>query len=554
VNLTPPNKSLSQPKTTESSTKNWFFGSLLPILIVLLGIGIIAAMGKSRPIRVDDDDGTPEARLAKLATVYASPVVPFDGNKYLDIDATGVVVPFRQVTLAAEVGGRVAFKSDACRIGKFVEAGELLFKLDATDYQLEVERLAALRDSEYAQQKELDQEVSNAQRSLELSEQDVELQEKELQRLEKLPAGFASATELDQARRMQLAASTQRLTIQNQLELLESRRTRILLGERLAATQLSQAKVNLNRTQITAPISGVIVSEMVEQSSYIQKGATLCLIHDTQQVEVSCNLRSDQLMLVLDHKQAMSPVDSTPRASAESYELPPTPVTVEYRVAGRDESVYRWQGKLSRYEGIGLTAQSRTVPIRITVDDPRRMQRSEQSTDNKTNSRSPPALLQGMFVDCKIHTSPHRPLILVPKLALRPGNQVWKFVDDPSIIASPKMDESNPTKKPADEKPKPTTATASKPTTLKINLEEWSAGTVRVISNLQTIRSIRWPDNAGDEYWVAVAHPELEFGSLTIVSPVANLIGDGTDKVRLQLSPPAEAMPEANRVKSGPNP
>ncbi len=109
----------------------------------------------------------------------------------------------------------------------FVEAGAVLFKLDETDYRLEVDRLAAMRDSEYAQQKELDQEVANAKRSLELADQDVALQEKELERLERLPAGFASATELDQARRLRLSAATQRLAIQNQLNTLDSRRTRI---------------------------------------------------------------------------------------------------------------------------------------------------------------------------------------------------------------------------------------------------------------------------------------------------------------------------------------
>ena len=169
---------------------------------------------------------------------------------------------------------------------------------------------------------------------------------------------------------MQLTASTQRLSIQNQFDLLETRRTRIKLAEQLAGTQLQQAKINLARTEITAPISGVIVAEMVEQASFIQKGATLCMIHDTQQVEVSCNLRSDQWMLILDQKDDAKKAETSP-ATSDSYELPPTPVTVEYRVGGREESLYQWQGIISRYEGIGVNSQSRTIPIRITIEHPR---------------------------------------------------------------------------------------------------------------------------------------------------------------------------------------
>ncbi len=218
------------------------------------------------------------------------------------------------------------FKSENCRIGRYVQKDELLFKLDATDYEMEVERLTAMRESEYAQQKELDQDVSNAQRLLELADQEVSLQEKELKRLEQLPGGFASASELDQSRRALLASSNQRLTVQNQLETLRTRRTRILLAERLAGTQLAMAKVNLARTEVRSPIAGVIVTEMVEQASFIQKGATLCVVDDTSRVEVSCDLRSDQLLLILDHQE--SPTDesaATRDLRSESYELPATP-------------------------------------------------------------------------------------------------------------------------------------------------------------------------------------------------------------------------------------
>ena len=185
-------KPTDNPPPSQSRLKTIVFGFLLPVAIGLLGLAVVMAMGKSKPKQIAIAGNDPESRLTRLSVVLAKPVESFDGIETLDIDVTGVVVPFRQVTLAAEISGRVAFKSDACRIGRFVDAGELLFRLDSTDYQLEVERLAAMRDSEYAQQRELDQEVANAQRSLELADQEVALQEKELQRLEKLPAGFAT--------------------------------------------------------------------------------------------------------------------------------------------------------------------------------------------------------------------------------------------------------------------------------------------------------------------------------------------------------------------------
>ena len=238
-------------------------------------------MGSQQPKQVATDGKDPASLMAKLSIVGVQSVKSYEGIASLDVNVMGTVVPYRQVTLGAEIAGRVKFKSDECRIGRYVHKGDVLFKIDPTDFQLEVDRLAAVRDAEYAQQKELDQELSNAQKSLLLAEEDYALQEKELTRLNSLPIGFASASEMDQARRLRITSASQRQTIQNQLQLLEAKRTRILLGERLAAAQLEQAKVNLDRTEVKSPISGVIITESVQEDSFVQKGATLCMIEDT---------------------------------------------------------------------------------------------------------------------------------------------------------------------------------------------------------------------------------------------------------------------------------
>jgi multidrug efflux pump subunit AcrA (membrane-fusion protein) len=491
---------------TESTIRSWLLGAVLPTLIVAIGVAIFMAMGKSQPKQIEQDD-SPRAKLMRRPIVEVSNGLDFPRGNKLDLDVSGIVVPYRQVSLAAEVAGRVVFKSENCRIGRVVEKDELLFKLDAADYNMEVERLTALRESEYAQQKELNQDVANAKRMLELADQEVELQEKELKRLEQLPSGFASATELDQARRTLLASSNQQLNIQNQLEMFDTRRTRILLAERLAATQLAMANVNLARTEIRSPIAGVIVSEMAEQASYVQKGANLCVIDDTSRVEVSCDLRSDQLLLILD--QIETEGTEIRDLASGSYELPATPVTIDFRVAGRDENVYQWEGFLSRYEGIGLDSKSRTVPVRVTVEEPRKAKLNGKPIGNQTLGGLP-ALVQGMFIDCHFHTVPKRPLMLVPKQALRPGNQIWVVNQDAEQIASDNSSESESSK------------------------AAWFGGKAEVFDEVRPLRTVRNPSPDGPEYWVIEARPEFSSQALYVVSPVAGLLGDGSDLVRFQ--------------------
>jgi multidrug efflux pump subunit AcrA (membrane-fusion protein) len=313
------------------------------------------------------------------------------------------------------------------------------------------------------------------------------------------------------------------------MQLLETRRNRLVLAEKLAAAQLQQAQVNLERTKVASPIDGVIVNEMVQEDSFVQKGASLCIISDTDRVEVSCNLRTDQLLLVLEQTQSKDKSAPSSRVlRSSSYELPTTPVTISYRVSGREETVYEWKGNLSRYEGIGLDAQTRTVPIRISVDNPREVSRNGKPIDEKSNGGLP-ALVSGMFVDISIHTQPLNSLILVPKLALKPGNQIWTFQKDSSIIANEDTEEGiSPVSEAA-----PVSSKASyKP---QINIDDWSAGRIRVESSVKVISLIKLPEDSKEEYWIAETREGLEPNTLTVVSPMATLIGDGTDKARYSL-------------------
>jgi len=510
-------------KPKPSLHASWFLGALLPLAVLVLGLGSFLLLGKQQPRQVIEDPSDPRVQLIKMPIVSIDTIRPFQGIETLDVRVSGTVVPYRQITLASEVAGRILYKSEECRIGRYVHEGDVLFRIDPKDYELDVERLTAMKESEYAQQRELDQELSNASRSLELANQELALLDKELARVESLPPGVVSATEVDQVRRQRITSTNQVLNIQNQLRLLETRRARIQLAEKLASAQLSQALVNLERAQVKAPISGVIVSESVQADSYVQKGTTLCLIEDTERVEVSCNLRTDQLLLILDQViDAKSTEPSARVLRASSYELPRTPVEISYRVSGRDDTVYQWTGHLSRYEGIGLDSQSRTVPVRITVDDPRHVRRNGQLLTEETNGGLP-ALVRGMFVEVGIQTKPKQSLVLIPKLAIKPGGQIWKFESDPTLLTTSAPFDVSPVSNNQSDSP-------------AIRVNEWDPGKLRVLTGVNTISLIRVPEAGNAEFWIAEASDELMPGTQTIVTPLANIIGDGNDKVRRSLA------------------
>jgi RND family efflux transporter MFP subunit len=211
----------------------------------------------------------------------------------------------------------------------------------------------------------------------------------------------ASDAEIDQGRRSVMAAENTLMTLRSQLE---------------------RANLDLSRTQIAAPIDGVVVSDSVEEGDFVRRGTALVTIEDTASVEVKCSLQTDELYWLWN--QAASNDRALANKSLQpDYEIPNAPAKVIYRLAGRG---YQWSGELARYEGIGLDETTRTVPCRVVVESPRqrvvRLSGSEVAPDQATG---PPALVRGMYVTVRIEADPRAKLLDIPEEAVRPGNKVW---------------------------------------------------------------------------------------------------------------------------------
>ena len=158
-------------------------------------------MGSIAPKARLADDQSPAGRLRRLPAAEVVKVLSLaEIEQPLELRVDGVVVPYREIELAAEVAGRIVRKSPTCETGSFVSKGEFLVEIDATDYRQEVERLTRMREQEYEELKEIDQEMANVKRMVELASDDVAIQAREVKRLEAMPAGFASEAELDRVK------------------------------------------------------------------------------------------------------------------------------------------------------------------------------------------------------------------------------------------------------------------------------------------------------------------------------------------------------------------
>lgn len=509
-------------------------GVVLPTATLVACVFIFRALGVTTPPERPEASNSRLAQMQRLAPAEVMPVLSLDAvGGVVDVAIEGEVVPYREIQLATEVAGTIVFKSPTVEAGNYVRKGDLLFRIDPTDYELELRRLEQEKKAEYESLREIDQEITNVEKLIEVAKQDEQLRDQEIQRLGRLPQGFASDTELDQAQQSRLQSLNTRIGFENQLALLKKRRIRQETAEQRVETQLELARKNLERTSITAPIDGVIFREDVEVNSFIQRGAVIVTLEDTSKAEVAANLRMDQLYWVLDQPH---PRDAGTGQDSRSYSLPPTPATIEYRINQRD-AVYAWEGTLERYDGIGVDSQSRMVPVRLVVDKPAKV-----AGDGALEKRlqGPKALVRGMFVRVILHVKPQTPLSLVPNLAVQPGNRIWKFQPDSSVLSIDSHAVATATDTPVLDKPASNEPAAkpAKPAAAAslFDLDAWSAGRLIVLNQITPIVSVELPDkkNQMEKYWICEASDgALQPGNLVVVSPLGGVAGDGTDLIRV---------------------
>jgi multidrug efflux pump subunit AcrA (membrane-fusion protein) len=410
---------MSDSRSKIHQAASFFLHWIAPLVVLGCAAWFFIAMGaREKPQRKK----APPRKSVPVEVVQAKPHL---GE--LDIHASGVAIPYREVELAARVGGEVIFKSDMLSPGRSVTEGEVLIRLDPRDYELDVARLqqeVAKADVDLAR---LKIEKENTERLLVISKELVRLKEKETARLGQLrQSNAASQSEIDLVQAAYLVAKQQATDNENSIRAFADQENSLKIARDLASLQLKRAELDLQRTTITAPFSGVIIANHVEQNGNVTPGMAVATIEDTSMIEVRCSLRSQDLGLI----QSSVPMQAGYRSTEEvdlnqprtvrgepvsPYELPPVAVTLEYNSAGR---VYRWVGKLSRQDGLGMDQKTRTMPVLIRVDRP-------TSNLGAAGDDTPMALVRGMFVKAKLHCQPRTPFLVVPESVIRPGKRVW---------------------------------------------------------------------------------------------------------------------------------
>ena len=246
-----------------------------------------------------------EYRLAKIER----------GSITAAVSATGTLTPVVSVQVGSQVSGQL--KEIYVDYNSPVKKGQLIARIDPQSFQLRVNQ--AMADVEAARATALTQRANVAALGAEIARVKVMYAdaEREYKRNQMLfEKNFVSAAVLDKAQATLDAMREQVKAAQAQLAVGQSQVRNADAVVKQRESQLSQARVDLDRTEIRAPVDGIVVKKSVEPgqtvAASLQAPELFVIAQDLRQMQVDTSIDESEVGRVRVGQQATFTVDAFP--------------------------------------------------------------------------------------------------------------------------------------------------------------------------------------------------------------------------------------------------
>lgn len=339
---------------------------LAPLLVLGAAIGGARALIKSRP------EAPKEERPERVMLVEVQPVSR--EQQRLDVRAQGTVQAARQVRVQPQVAGRLVSISDELVPGGFVKKGDVLARIEAIDYRLNIK------------EREMAVEDARARLEVEKGQQVIAKKEWEL---------FKDAGEVK--------GSDPSLALRKpQLKMAQ-------LAVESAEARLQRARLDLRRTTVRAPFNAIVQSESVEVGQLVNAQTAIATLVGTDTFWIRTSVPLERL-----NRIKIPGVNVGEGQGSE--------VVIEQDLGGE---IKRREGRvvrlLSELDQLGRMAQ-----VIIEVEDP-------LGIDVAEGQPRPEPLLIGSYVRVVFEGSQQRALVEIPRKAVHDGDRVWVMSPDKTL-------------------------------------------------------------------------------------------------------------------------
>ncbi|MCG5497193.1 efflux RND transporter periplasmic adaptor subunit [Ectothiorhodospira variabilis] len=227
---------------------------------------------------------------------------------------------YGHVTSPRAASLRAAVEADVTQVpaeeGRRVEAGDTLVELDTRELSLLVDQRQADLDDLQAQLRALERSHARNQEALKREQTLLALARRSVERAEDLQRrNVGSPTAVEDAQRtleqQALAVANRRLAVED----FEAQREQIKARARRAESLLEQARLDLERSRLTAPFDARISQVQVAPGDRVRVGDALVALYDLEALEVRARIPATYMPRVRaaleahDAPQAMGQVD-----------------------------------------------------------------------------------------------------------------------------------------------------------------------------------------------------------------------------------------------------
>lgn len=254
--------------------------ALLPLLILLAGIAIFAALKATKP-QTPLQDVKERAWPVAVQSVVREDIRPL-------VRSYGEIRAGREAELRAQVSGVVVAVHDELGDGASVRADEVLVEIDDFDYvATRKEREADLQEAE-ARLVELQTMLAGEEKLLPVDEKQVALATRELERQRKLLKRAAVSKKAFDDAQLNLNTRRQNVLVREQsIARFQSQIVQAQSALERAKTALSKAQRDVEDTKLKAPFDGFLTETDVTEGKQVSTSDRLGRLISLERLEVS---------------------------------------------------------------------------------------------------------------------------------------------------------------------------------------------------------------------------------------------------------------------------
>jgi membrane fusion protein, multidrug efflux system len=310
------------------------------------------------------------AIIGPVAAVLAGLYIYMVGGRFISTD--NAYVKADKIAISTDISGRV--EQVLVRENERVKAGDILFRLDTEPPKIALRQAEARLNASVHEIDALHAQLAQKRASLKLAQGDTAFFERQFRRQENLSnKGFTSEITLD-------TASKNLRNARDQISMLEQDLAEVLarLGGDAdmpseqhptvlaAKAARDQAALDLRRTEVRAPVDGIVTNFDLQRGEHIEAGDVVFSLVGTDELWVAANFKETDLTHVRVGQPATIRVDTYPEVVHQAVVSSISPATgAEFALLPPQNATGNWVKVVQRLTvRLTLTNPSPEAPLR----------------------------------------------------------------------------------------------------------------------------------------------------------------------------------------------